>query len=94
MIENIKKTIDENVNETDNFIFYAYEGLIRFGGSFANALGFLFGCSDSENKKKIYIMWFNELIEHACLFVTWCEKNRPDLLNPGYEMYLIKKEVK
>ena len=92
ILDEIKNVIDQNIWETESFILYAYEGLKKFGGSFANDLGHLLGVADETNRKKILIMWIDELIEHASIFVTWAEKNRPDLLRTGYERYLIKKD--
>jgi hypothetical protein len=93
MSDDIKDDIEENMRKSDNLLFYAHKGLIKFGGSFAKALGELILCADYFNKGKIYVIWIEELVEHACLYVTWAEKHRPDLLHPGYEMYLSRRKV-
>jgi hypothetical protein len=49
----------------EDFKYHAYEGLVRFGGSFCQALGRVLGASDMVNGIKVVKTWRSECEEHA-----------------------------
>jgi hypothetical protein len=66
--------------DNETLLYYAHEGLLKFGGSFGKSLGELLARADHKNRIKIMMMWREDLLEHAELFKVWCAKHRPDLL--------------
>ena len=65
----------EGYKELEQFKYHAAEGLIRFGGSFAGALGNLLAVADSRNTFKILKVWRDELQEHADLYIKYLESS-------------------
>lgn len=57
----------KNYDEFCEFTRDAYKGLMKFGGSFAHALGELLFYADSANTFKIYDTWTDDLKHHADL---------------------------
>ena len=61
-----------------NFRYHAAEGMVRFGGSFINALGHALMHSDLRNTIKIMTHWKEECLEHADLHQKFIEqRNKP-----------------
>lgn len=65
-----------NIDDIDgeSFKFYAYSGLIKFGGGFAHFLGHALARADRINSQKIINCFLEECLLHAELFIKHAKK--------------------
>lgn len=69
----------KDIEDYYDFKAHAAEGLIRFGGGFAQPLGYALAHADSTNSFKIITNWNDECVEHAELhkkFIANRNKNQ------------------
>jgi len=72
-----------SMDHFEEFKFDATEGLIRFGGSFAEALGRTLAHADHLNARKIMRYWLHECEQHAILYRMFIAKQKAEAENDG-----------
>jgi hypothetical protein len=66
----------KSMDEMENYKVNASSGLIKFGGSFAQPLGYALAHADWVNTAKILMTFRDECNEHAALYIKWLEKRK------------------
>jgi hypothetical protein len=74
----IQNTLGLDFNAYEEFKFNATNGLLKFGGSFAQALGTALAVADTKNSTKIMRYWLQECEHHAILFKMFVAKQQAE----------------